>query len=121
MAKKPFSIDLLVDLLKHVPEGYLEWRQIHENFDVKKMNGSWKSISKEASQSGVGCKELTFFDATRVTLSSKLTTYLTRRRQEEQDVSEARAILVSHATGIFNESQWNSLFNHRQRQCMSKR
>ena len=28
MAKKPFSIDLLVDLVKHVPEGYLEWRQI---------------------------------------------------------------------------------------------
>lgn len=66
MAKKPFSIDLLVDLVKHVPEGYLEWRQIYENFDVKKMNGSWKSISKEASQRGVGCQGLTFFDASRV-------------------------------------------------------
>src|SRR5260370_33308673 len=65
MAKKPFSIDLLVDLVKHVPEGYLEWRQIHENFDVKKINGSWQSISKEASQRGVGCKGLTFFDASR--------------------------------------------------------
>jgi hypothetical protein len=40
---------------------------------------------------------------------------LTRRRQEEQDVSEATTILASHATGIFNESQWNSLFNDRQR------
>jgi hypothetical protein len=66
MVKKPFSIDLLVDLVKHVPEGYLEWQQIHENFDVKKMNGSWKSISKEVSQRGVGCKGLTFFDASRV-------------------------------------------------------
>ncbi len=45
--------------------GYLEWRQIHENFDVKKMNGSWKSISEEVSQRGVGCKGLTFFDASR--------------------------------------------------------
>ena len=216
MAKKPFSNDLLVDLVKHVPEGYLEWRQIHENFDVKKMNGSWKSISKEVSQRGVGCQGLTFFDASRVswrdvcqkqtwsypqipplasdgrvsgptiqelaqirkhridqltcpdeiqatlrldqsdegclwlesfrdipnyhhvlirlqeqnilaltdefvfdphrvTINTKLTTYLTRRRQEEQDVSEATAILASHATGIFNESQWNSLFNNRQR------
>jgi len=219
MAKKPFSIDLLVALVKHVPEGYLEWRQIHENFDVNKVNGSWKSISKEATQRGVGCKGLTFFDASRVswrdvcqkqawsspqippiardgtvagptmqelarirrqrsdqltcpdeiqatlrldqseegclwlesfrdipdyrqvlirlqehnilaladefvfdphrvTLSSKLTTYLTRRRQEEQDVSEATAILASHATGIFHESQWNSLFNHRQREWL---
>lgn len=219
MAKKPFSIDLLVELLKHVPEGYLEWRQIHENFDVKKMNGSWKSISKEASQSGVGCKGLTFFDASRVswrdvcqkqawsspqipplasdgrvsgptiqelaqirkhrvdqltcpdeiqailrldqsnegclwlesfqdipnyhrvlsrlqeqnilalsgefvfdplrvTLSTKLTTYLTRRRQEERDISEATATLTSDAAGIFNESRWNSLFNNRQRQWL---
>lgn len=216
MAKKPFSIDLLVDLVKHVPEGYLEWRQIHENFDVKKINGSWQSISKEASQRGVGCKGLTFFDASRVswkdvcqkqtwsspqipaltsggtvagptiqelaqmrkhrideltgpddiqaalrldqsdegclwlesfrdipnyhkvlinlqeqnilalsdkfvsdplrvTLNTKLTSFLTRRRQEERDVSEAIATLTSHATGIFNESQWNSQFNDRQR------
>ncbi len=216
MAKKPFSIDLLVDLVKHVPQGYLEWLQIHENFDVKKMHGSWKSISKEVSQSGVGCQGLTFFDAARVswrdvcqkktwsspqippitsdgtvagptieelaqirkhridqltcpdelqatlrldqsdegclwlesfrdipnyhhvlvrlqeqnilalsgefvfdphrvTINTKLTTYLTRRRQEGQDVSEATAILASHATGIFTESQWNSLFNNLQR------
>jgi Helicase conserved C-terminal domain len=216
MAKKPFSIDLLVDLVKHVPEGYLGWQQIHENFDVKKMNGSWKSISKEVSQRGVGCKGLTFFDASRVswrdvcqkqtwaspqippivsdgtvagptiqelaqirkysidqltcpdeiqvtlrldqsnegclwlesfrdipnyhqvlirlqeqnilalsdefvfdphrvTINTKLTTYLTRRRQEEQEIPEAIAILASHAIGVFSESQWNSLFNKRQR------
>src|SRR5215469_5722536 len=190
MAKKPFSIDLLVDLLKHVPEGYLEWRQIHENFDVKKMNGSWKSISKEATSpqippiasdgrvSGPTIQELAqirkhridqltcpdeiqatlrldqsdegylwlesfrdlpdyrhvlirlqeqnilaltdefVFDPHRVTLNTKLTSYLTGRRQEEQDVSAATAILASHATGILNESQWNSLFNNRQRQWL---
>ena len=28
MAKKPFSIDLLVELVKHVPEGYLQWHQM---------------------------------------------------------------------------------------------
>lgn len=61
MAKKPFSVDLLAELVKRVPEGYLEWWQIREQFDVEKMNGSWKSISKEASQRGVGCKGLTFF------------------------------------------------------------
>ncbi|GHO73271.1 hypothetical protein KSD_10420 [Ktedonobacter sp. SOSP1-85] len=216
MAKKPFSVDLLAELVKHVPEGYLEWRQIHEHFDVKKMNGSWKSISTEASQREVGCKGLTFFDASRVswrdvcqkqkwarpqipaitsggtvagptiqelaqmrkhrideltcpdeiqailrldqsdegclwlesfgdipnyhsvlmrlqeqnilalsekfvfdplrvTISTKLTAFLTRRRREEQDVSEAIATLTSHVTGIFNEDQWNSLFNDRQR------
>ena len=193
--------------------------RFHENFDVKKMNGSWKSISKEASQRGVGCKGLTFFDVARVswrdvcqkrtwaypqipplasdgrvsgptiqelaqmrkhhvdqltcpdeiqatlrldqsdkgylwlesfrdipdyshvlirlqeqnilaltdefvldphriTINSKLTSYSTRRRQEEQDVSAATSILASHATGIFDESQWNSLFNNRQRQWL---
>lgn len=216
MAKKLFSINLLVGLVKHVPEGYLEWRQIHENFDVKKMNGSWQSISKEVSQSGVGCKGLIFFDASRVswkevcqkqkwsrpqipaiasdgtvagptiqelaqmrkhrideltcsdeiqailrldrsdegclwlesfedipdyysvltrlqeqdilalsekfvfdplrvTINTKLTTYLSKRKQEERDASEALATLTSHATGIFNEDQWNSLFNDQQR------
>src|SRR5258708_3093315 len=219
MAKKPFSIDLLVDLVKHVPEGYLEWRQIHENFDVKKRKGCWEINRKEGCEGGVGWEGLTFFDASRVswrdvcqkqtwsypqipsiasdgrvsgptiqelaqirkhridqltspdeiqatlrldqsdegclwienfrdipnyhyvlirlqeqnilgltdefvfdphrvTINTKLTTYLTRRRQEEQDVSEATATLASHATGIFNESQWNSLFNNRQRQWL---
>jgi hypothetical protein len=55
------------------------------------------------------------FDPYRVTINTKLTTYLTRRRQEEQDILKATTILASHATGIFNENQWNSLFNHRQR------
>ena len=40
--------------------------RFYENFDVKKMNGSWKSISKEVSQRGVGCKGLTFFDVSRM-------------------------------------------------------
>src|SRR5436190_12605329 len=221
MAKKPFSIDLLVDLVKHVPEGYLQWHQIHGNFNVKNINGSWKSISKEASQRGVGCEGLTFFDPSRVswkdvcqkqkwsspqiplrasdgtvagptiqelerirrhridqltcpdeiqatlrldqsnegclwldsfqdipnfphvlirlqeqnilalsekfvfdplrvTFNTKLTTYLTKRRQEERDVPEAIATLTSHATGIFNEGQWNSLFNNRQRDWLLK-
>src|SRR5260370_18881944 len=219
MAKKPLSIDLLVDLVKHVPEGYLEWRQIHENFDVKKINGSWQSISKEASQRGVGCKVLTFFDASRVswkdvcqkqtwsspqipaltsggtvagptiqelaqmrkhrideltcpdeiqatlrldksdegylwlesfrgipnyhkvlinlqeqnilaisdkfvfdplrvTINTKLTSFLTRRRQEERDVSGAIATLTSHATGIFNESQWHRQFHDFQQRSL---
>jgi hypothetical protein len=214
MAKKPFSIDLLVELVKHVPEGYLQWHQIHGNFNV---NGSWKSISKEASKRGLGCEGLTFFDASRaswkevcqkqkwsspqiptiasdgtvvgptirelayirkqriaqltdpleiqatqrldqsdmgclwldsfqdlpnfprvlislqdqnilalagefvydphrVTISTKLTTYLIERRQE----AEATVILASHATGIFNESQWNSLFNNRLRDWLLK-
>ncbi|MBV9713715.1 MAG: hypothetical protein JO011_22685, partial [Ktedonobacteraceae bacterium] len=219
MAEKPFSIDLLVDLLKHVPEGYLEWRQIHENFNVKKDKWSWQSLSKEVSQRGIGCKGLTFFDASRVswkdvcqkqkwsrpqippiasdgavagptiqelaqirkhridqlacpdeiqatlrldqsdegclwlesfgdipnyhsilirlqernilaladkfvfdplrvTINTRLTAYLIRRRREERDVSEATAMLASHATGIFDESQWNSLFNNQQRQWL---
>ncbi len=221
MGKKPFNIDLLVELVKHVPEGYLEWWQIHENFDVKKMNGSWKSISKEVSQrcAGVDCEGLMFFDASRVswkevcrkqkwsfpqipaiasdgtvagptiqelaqtrkhridaltcpdeiqatlrldqshegclwlesfqdipdyhdvllrlqeqkilaltdklvfdplrvTISTKLTAFLTTRRQEERDRSAATATLTSHATGIFNEQQWNSQFNDRQRRWL---
>lgn len=212
MVKKPFSIDLLVDLVKHVPEGYLEWRQIHENFDVQKGKGSWKSISQKVSLRGIGCQEFTFFDASRiswkevcrkqtwsspqlppiasdgtvagptiaellqirkhhidqltdtdelqatlrldqshegclwleslrdipnyhqvlirlqdlhilalsgkfvfdphrVTINPKLTVYLTRRRQEERDATEAATRLASHATGVFDESEWNSLFN----------
>ena len=68
MRKKPFSLDLLVDLVKHVPEGYLKWQQIHEHFDVKKINGSWKSISKEVAErgAGIGCEGLIFFDASRL-------------------------------------------------------
>ena len=219
MVKNRFSIDLLADLVKRVPEGYLTWQQIHGHFDVKKSKGSWKSISKEASQRGVGCKEFTFFDASRVswkevcqkqtwsspqippiasdgtvagptiqeltqrrkqsidqltcpdeiqatlrldgsregciwlesfrdipnyqqvliglqerdilalsdkfvfdphrvTLGTKLIAYLTRRRQEEREISEAIALLASHATGILHEGQWNSLFNKQQRQWL---
>src|SRR5262249_22116098 len=40
------------------------------------------------------------YDPHRVTISTKLTTYLIERRQE----AEATALLASHATGIFNES-----------------
>ena len=205
--------------MKHVPEGYLEWQQIHEHFDVKKMHGSWKSISKAVSQRGAGCQGLTFFDESRVswrdvcqrktwssppippitsdgtvagptiqelaqirkhridqltspdelqatlrldqsdegclwlegfrdipdyhqvlirlqeqhilalsdafvfdphriTFNTKLTAYLTRRRQEERDLAEATAILVSHAAGIMNESQWDRLFNDLQQQWL---
>src|SRR5581483_7238878 len=221
MAKKAFSIDLLVDLVKHVPEGYLKWQQIHEHFDVRKINGSWKSISKEVSErsAGIGCEGLIFFDASRlswkevcrkqtwsfpqipaiasdgtvagptieelaqtrkhridaltcpdeiratsrldqskegclwlenfqdipdyhtvllrlqeqkilaltdkfvfnplrVTISTKLTTFLNTRRQEERDRSAATATLTSHATGIFNEKQWNSTFNDYQRRWL---
>ena len=60
MPKKPFSIDLLVDLVKHVPEGYLGWQQIHDNFDVKKINGSKLASSDDLvrAEQVIACADL---------------------------------------------------------------
>jgi len=90
MAKKPFSIDLLVDLVKHVPEGYLEWRQIHESFAVKKKKGSWQAISKEASQNHYRLCENCYLDRSYDYWDDDITWRLRGIGDMEDDVSQAK-------------------------------